>query len=166
MSAQHIVDSLEFARRGMSLEGRLEVSSLSRLVDMLFSDKGYLDYSLSGFVSKQGKPRINLRVGGDLVLECQRCLEQMPFRVEIESILELVNDDEAFVPVEEEEDSIDLIPADSAMDVVALVEEEVMLALPVAPMHDGAACRGDTFGISAEKIQKDNPFAVLSSLKK
>ncbi len=56
------------------------------------------------------------------------------------------------------------------IDLLAMVEDEIILALPVVPVHDSEHCEVSeadmVFGELPEEAQKPNPFAVLASLKR
>ena len=69
-------------------------------------------------------------------------------------------DVEILTQEEIEDDSKDFLPAEKALDVVALIEDEIILNLPTAPRHE--ACVLPEAGVQAEKV---SPFAVLQSLK-
>ena len=165
MSEQVAIDSLEFARQGKRLQGDVAVASMGRLQEHLHSNSGVLHYILSGKVSEKGRLHLVCEVNGKLALICQRCLGALDFPLVIESTLELVKEGEEFLPLEDEEESVDTIPADAAMDVLALVEEEVLLNLPIAPMHDSVECAASG-SLQPLSSGKPNPFAVLASLKK
>lgn len=161
MSEQATIDSVEFARSGRRLQGDVAVADMARLCESLGSGGGVLHYALSGTLSEKGRPQLVCEVEGVLNLVCQRCMGPLLFPLSTRSILELASEGEVLPPVEDEDDAVDLIPADAAMDVLALVEDEVLLSLPVAPMHDGKTC-----GVAHSfRTGKTNPFEVLSALK-
>ncbi len=165
MSEQVTIDSLEFARQGRCLQGEIAVAGLDSLREHLHASAGTLQYTLIGMLGGNGKPRLVLSVNGELTLVCQRCLGPLAFPLAIEATLEPVKGGDSFLPLEGEDDLIDIVPADAAMDVQALVEEEVLLSLPIAPVHDLAECA------AAERLRKlapgkSNPFEVLAALKK
>lgn len=164
MSEQPTIDSLEFARHGKHLQGEIAVSDMARLREMLLSDKDLLHYNLSGSTSEKSAAHyLELSIRGKLVLECQRCLSPLDYVVDVSRVLELVQSEASFVPIEDEDEAVDMIPAESAMDVLALVEDEVLLGLPVAPRHAVGECGA----VLAKDLQKRaNPFEVLASLKK
>jgi uncharacterized protein len=62
-----------------------------------------------------------------------------------------------------EEDEFDSILADAHLDVLNLLEEEILLSLPIAPKHEFGACQAADGG-NMHKEEK-NPFAVLAKLK-
>ena len=57
------------------------------------------------------------------------------------STLEVVRGLTQFDDVGDEDEAVDSIPASAAMDVLALVEDEILLNLPISPLHAPGACR-------------------------
>ncbi|GHU43449.1 hypothetical protein AGMMS50289_09880 [Betaproteobacteria bacterium] len=155
------LDAYRFARESGSLAGCLELSDLPRLADVLASPAGNVSYQLSGYMGEREQARLRLRVTGTLQLLCQRCLGAVAESIAIDSRLELVPADSAPTQEELEDDSLDVLPVTGALDVLGLVEDEILLALPTVPRHvtcdlpvtDGA----DTL---------PHPFAALVALKR
>ena len=56
----------------------------------------------------------------------------------------------------EDGDEMDWLEINSEMDVRELIEDELLLAMPIAPAHDGACS-----SLSMQSGEKPNPFAVL-----
>lgn len=163
MSEQVVIDSLEFALNHQSLSGMVAVAELSRLVDALYSDQGALEYTLSGGVNQLGKPVLHCRVKGKLQLQCQRCLEGMEYVLDIRSELMLAQDEAALLQLDEQdEEATDAILADTKLNVLSLVEDEVLLDLPLAPRHSTGACQVKAAELSSPEL---SPFAVLAKLK-
>jgi uncharacterized protein len=109
------------------------------------------------------RPQLLLEVDGSLSVCCQRCLEGIDYPVRIRSLLELVKDGEEPTQEEIEDDSRDFLSAQKELDVVALIEDEIILDLPVAPRHEN--CVLPDTGEVSEKAEKVSPFSVLKSLK-
>ncbi len=63
---------------------------------------------------------------------------------------------------EEDDDEMDAIEAETRLDVLALIEEELLLGLPFAPRHTEGECAPAANDLQ----QKASPFAVLAGLKK
>jgi uncharacterized protein len=160
MSRPVVIDSLAFAREGGSLQGKLRVASLVRLFDELTDSTGEIVYCLRGRVGPLGEAQIVLEVDGVLSLRCQRCLERIDHPVRIRSLLELVGEKEEPTQEEIEDDSKDFLVAQKELDVGALIEDEIILDLPVAPRHDD--CVLPDAGGRPEKV---SPFSVLACLK-
>lgn len=160
MSQQIVINSLSFAREGRSLQGELPLSGLERLQDVLADVSGAVRYSLQGRVGRQGKPQLLLDVEGFAPVVCQRCLGLYAYPLSIASTLELIADEAEISQDELEDDSRDFLVAQKEMDVAALIEDEIILALPSAPRHEECELPG-----SSERGTKVSPFAALSALK-
>jgi uncharacterized protein len=160
MSRRVIIDSLVFARGNGSLQGELPVADLARVLDLLTDSAGNLAYRVQGQIgplnSGRSRPQLVLEVDGALSVCCQRCLEGIDYPVRIRSLLELVRDEEELTQEEIEDDSKDFLTAQKELDVVALIEDEVILDLPVAPRHENCVLPD-----SGERSEELSPFSVL-----
>ncbi|MDR0672586.1 MAG: DUF177 domain-containing protein [Zoogloeaceae bacterium] len=155
-----MLDTYRFARDSACLEGRLALAGLSRLADALAQTEGAVDYRLSGLMGNQGQACLRLRVTGRLLLVCQRCLSAVAHDVVIDRLLELASEDSAPTQEEMEDDSVDILPSVGALAVDALVEDELLLSLPIVPRHAECALPEAT----ADGGQT-HPFAALAALK-
>ena len=155
-----VIDSLEFAREGGRLEGDVPVVAFPRLVDVLVDDNGSLHWELAGKRDDGGRHTLTLRLQGNLSLRCQRCLETVAWPVDLESRLLLVPPGGEWPDDDLADDRSDAIEADRALALLPLVEEEVLLALPIAPRHED--CRPP----AALDEREPSPFAVLAKFRK
>jgi uncharacterized protein len=156
-----VIDAIEFARKGLAIHDTIALSQFLRLSDLL-SEEGALDCELSGYVDTEGKPRLRLQMHGQAPLVCQRCLERLEFVIEVDTDFILVGD-ESMIPSQDEGDDMqDYLVATPEMRVIELLEDELLLALPYAPKHEGECA--DKAGIKMNS-EKQSPFAVLKGLK-
>ena len=166
--AETVVDSLKFAAEGDCVSGKLPLSGLSRLGDVLTHREGWLDCELVGNrIADAGglkKSFLHLRVSGRLSLQCQRCLDDVSWECAIDSRLLLVPEGTAWPEDELEVDGYDALPASRELSVHDLVEEEVLLALPIAPCHED--CRPPADAGGGDGNSGLSPFAALAGLKK
>jgi len=149
-----------FAREGRTLEGELAVSSLERLHDLLAEVSGSVSFRLQGFKSEHGKLMLHLEVGGIISLACQRCLKAIPFDLDVDNLLEIIPEGADMSQDELEDDTRDFLPLAGELDVAEFVEDEILLALPVAPRHEKCGLPG-----AADAGERINPFAALAGLK-
>lgn len=163
MYARPFIDSLDFARYGREISGEVPVAELPRLQDMLESPQGILSYTVQGGVDKLGSHFLDLNVTGRCRLRCQRCMEGMDYPVRLDTRL-LLHDQASLDALGDEEEEFDSILADAHLDVLNLLEEEILLSLPIAPRHETGACRV----AGSENLHQDerHPFAVLANLKR
>lgn len=155
-----VIDGLKYARDGRFQQGVVPLAEMSRLADMVLEAKGTLSWSLKGEDSREGSFLL-LSVSGELVLECQRCLKPVNYPLAVETRLRLIPPGQEWPEDELEDDTSDAIPAEEEMALLPLVEEEVLLALPIAPMH--AVCDSP---LAVNKDLEPSPFAILAKLKK
>ncbi len=155
-----VIDSLEFAQSGRQLNGKVPAAQLGRLSDSLFDAEGGLNFELSGYCDTRQRPRLQLTVSGMINLKCQRCLGSLPYSLAVESSL-LVLIDSAGGDTAEFED-LDGVPADAHTDVRALIEDEVLLAMPMAARHADGQCDAV---VDTSQDSVASPFAVLARLK-
>jgi uncharacterized protein len=159
MFARPFIDSVDFARNGKEIRGEIAVSELSRLGDLLAKPGGLLTYIVSGF--REGdSDMLGISLQGSCTLRCQRCLGELVYPVNMASRLLLLPADK--LDEVEDDDDVDAIEAEPRLDVLALIEEELLLGLPFAPRHHDGECAPATNGLQ----QKASPFAVLAGFKK
>ncbi|EXI82094.1 MAG: hypothetical protein AW10_00779 [Candidatus Accumulibacter appositus] len=160
MSRRVLIDSLAFGFEGGSLQGEVPVVTLTRLADLLVDSAGSLAYRLEGCVGSRDRSQLQLQVDGVLSLCCQRCLESLPYAVQLRSLFEFVANDSELTQEELEDDSRDFLPVEKELDVLALIEDEILLALPTVPRHDDCVLPG-----AVRESPNESPFSVLAGLK-
>lgn len=158
------IDSFDFCRLGERAEGRVAVAELGRLVRECADASGVLHWSLQGSIGQFGHARLALSVTGTIQLTCQRCLAPFPHQIATQSDLVLAPDEESADEIEEllADDTVDVIVGSQRLDVMALVEDDALLALPFAPKH--GVCPDSSAVRRLESARKQSPFAVLKDL--
>ncbi len=160
MSQRIVINSQAFSREARSLQGELPIASLTRILNKLTDSAGSLSYRVEGRLGPRNKAQLLLQLDGELSVCCQRCLEGIDYPIKVRSVLEFVDNEEDLTQEEVEDDSKDFLPAQSELDVVALIEDEIILDLPSAPRHESCALP-DT----GQGTVKVSPFSVLQGLK-
>ena len=157
---KRITDAFRFAKEGRVLEGTLPLSALERLHDLLAVVEGEVTFRLEGSKGARGEYLLQLVVTGVIPLLCQRCLKAVPYDLDVDNLLELVPEGAELSQDELEDDTRDFLPVANELDVAEFVEDEILLALPVAPRHEKCGLPG-----AADAGERINPFAALSGLK-
>jgi uncharacterized protein len=159
-----VVDSVTFAREAEELSGEMAVGNLTRLHDALADNTGAISYRLSGFVNAEERPSLRLSVSGDIKLVCQRCLGPMAYRLDSDLEFELVEQGVELSDPAEEADDVEQIHADPKLDVIGLIEDEIILSLPMVSSHQPGECQVVAGG--SKSTGTDSPFSKLSALKR
>lgn len=161
MSQRIVINSLAFAREADVLQGDLPIASLTRVLDCLTDSVGHLSYRIEGRVAPRNRSQMLLQVDGVLSLCCQRCLEGVEYPFELCSLLEIVDNEGDLTQEELEDDSRDFLLAQEELDVAALIEDEILLALPTVPRHESCVLPQAGQGRTAKIL----PFSALTGLK-
>jgi uncharacterized protein len=159
MSRRVVIDTQAFARERASLRGELPVAALSRLLDVLTDTAGGLEYRIEGRIGPRDRSQLLVEVDGVLSLRCQRCLEAIEYPLALRSLLEFVDSDDDLTQEELEDDSRDFLSEQRELDLVVLLEDEILLALPIVPRHEDCVLPGER-----RELAKVSPFSVLAGL--
>lgn len=151
------------ARR--EFEGRILLSAMARLRGGLVDAEGEVRYVLAFDTDNLKVPYLELRIEAELPLECQRSLQRFLQPVRVVQRLGLIRDEaeEAALPPDYEPL---LVPADGLLRPAELVEDELILALPVVPVSPDAEAVERDFAPTVEETAQANPFAALAGWKK
>lgn len=164
-----------FARSGAKLQGAFPVADLARLraqsVFEAADGAAHFDATGSERFDATGHPQIWLHITGNcrLTMECQRCLRPAGIDLAFERDFRFVAN-EALAAVEDEESEEDVLVFERQFNLRDLVEDELLMAIPLVPMHPSCP---DTprFSVAdadfdAAAQEQTNPFAVLAGLKR
>ena len=189
------LDVAAFAKAGASLEGVTPLSDMVRLGESLVrppsstsaaeaSASDHVTWQLHGewkeAAARPAEIRLSLQVQARLWLTCQRCLQPVAHDVSLHPVLRFVEGEEEAARLDEEAgDEEDVLALPRSLKVSELMEDELILALPLVPLHsvcpeplpylessETQASTHITSDDSAATADKPNPFAVLAQLKK
>lgn len=140
------VNPMQFATAKQVWQGIEPVGKFERLAQETLNPDALLHYRIEGSKDKMGRVRLILTLEGRLELACQRCLGPIEHELEVNKIfypvetsarLEQLERDLAF----EADPAFEVIEVGRVLDLAALIEDEVLLGLPLIPMHPEGACQ-------------------------
>lgn len=170
------LDVVRLAAEGSRLSGGLAPAALPRLcADAPLVDDGAATWQLAGELrypsSASPQPWLTVTAEAPVVLTCQRCLQPMVLTLSVDRPIRFVRDEDEAERLDEEGDDDVLALPPRGLDALALIEDELILALPLVPRH--AVCpqplpldTGEPAARSAGAEVRENPFSVLASLKR
>lgn len=103
-----------------------------------------------------------LTVSGSATLECQRCMGPIEQALELVTRVALVSSEEEGARVPEDLEPV--LAAGGRISVEQLVSEELLLALPIVPLHEPGAAVCTATQVRADETHR--PFARLADLVK
>ena len=144
--------------------GTFSPGELERLEDSLANGEGELRYRVTASLDPQRRKVVSCIIEGFVFLTCQSSLDAFRHVISIADRLVLVDSESQLPPVEEESDEEDYLVADEPLDIRDLVEDAVLLSLPMVPRKPGLEKAQGALGDPAPA--KQSPFAALAELKK
>ncbi len=163
MTEELLIHPERITEKPMVFEGYVDLDDFPRLQDALANREAKLHYTVAARLDRQRRKVVSCIIEGFVFLTCQTTLEAFRHAVSIDDRLVLVDDEAQLPPIEEESDAEDYLVADEPLDVLDLVEDAVLLALPMVPRKPGLEVAGPA---GAAKDPGESPFAALASLKK
>ena len=163
------VNPYRLVEQGRVFDGVCDVSSLTRISDLLASQDGTLSVHLTFHRNESSLPAIKGQITGGLSLVCQRCLDQMSLPINSTIELVFVSSDEKAQSLQEGYETY--LVEDSRILLNDLIEDEVLLGFPQLVMHEACEPYKPLIEATPEMIsqtvheEKENPFAVLQNLK-
>lgn len=160
-----MIDPIQLAEKGARLTGELPLSGMRRLVEMCADEQGSVSVDLQferdlsdGLRLMRG--RIDARIG----LTCQRCMERLDVELTTEPRLVLLT------PGEHEHllEAGDALVIEQPLTLGELIEDELLLEVPMVPMHVSAECPAQRLVAVDKPAQmgtRANPFSALGKLK-
>ena len=156
-----------WASRGIEVEGDVLVTQMPRLRAVVASGEKPAYATLMCWKDEQHRYIVDVKVQATVALECQRCLSQCELELATQSSLCVVWDEDS---IKELPAGYEPLIAGDVSDLYALVEEELLLALPAVPMHDVGHCEDVSRAFSDTRMnvaeENESPFAALGALLK
>ncbi len=158
------VDLYRLAVARETYEGRLEQSKFRRLAPVAHESARWVDVALR-FGTEDGIHYLRGELKSKFTLVCQRCLEPMEVVVDIALSLGFVRNREEEIRLPEGFEPLWIEQPE--MNLMSIVEDELLLALPLVAMHPPAQCPAWVEpGKRDDRAESDrtNPFSVLAAL--
>jgi len=160
-----VIEPLKLIEQRVDLEGTIALSDCERLREVLLDLEGDIRVSLRFGKDEEGQRVISGSLTTAVTMECQRCLQ--PVKLAVQGAIKLA--------VARHEDAVKALPGyydpllleTPEIELLPLIEQELMLSLPIVATHPEDECSVSSSYQAKEDIEqsKPNPFAVLAELK-
>ena len=161
-----VIDYNKFVARGELVSGMLKRNAFTRN-EGIFSLVSDVSVKLSFRQNENGEVTLNADVSAVVSADCQRCLELLEFEIKKSSEFSICENDDKNPGNLPLNDVRDIFYANNGkLDVLGLVEDELLLAVPMIPKHENISSCGamdhepESKGISDVR----RPFADLREL--
>jgi uncharacterized protein len=167
-----------FAREGAGITGDQPLSKLERLVqDLRRLDADFAHSAVHWQAQGElravlgAKPQVwlHLQAQTELPLTCQRCMELVRVPVALERSFRFVPDENTAATQDDDAEE-DLLVLERQFDLFTLLEDELLMAMPMVPMHEVCPTPVKLVvadaDFDAQMEEKPHPFAALAALAK
>ena len=176
------LDVAAFAEHQQALDGHWPLRALERLAEsatLADAPGDGVAWQLHGErrrrLGADDETWLHIEAQATVSMQCQRCLQPVAVRVEVDRWLRFVPGGEAAAAALDADSEDDILPLQRATDAQLLVEDELLLELPLVPRHEVCSqplpmSAGEAELAAADEpddapAERPNPFAVLASLK-
>ncbi len=169
------LDIRRLAERDAAIGGELPLQDLPRLREEAPTADAATPVAWqaqAGLTARPGgaaRPTLRLQVHATVPLACQRCLQPVEVTLAVDRAFRFEADESAAAAEDELSDDVDVLVESRRFDLLELLEDELVMALPVVPRHD--TCPAPVTLSSADPgfeqalHERENPFAALAKLK-
>lgn len=162
-------DPRKYASNETVLRGSVALKEFKELSALLVSNKGDVVIDLSFKVDDDRRYIATGNLKAQVELVCQRCMQPVLYDVDADLSIGFVYDEEHAKSLPAEYDPV--VMTDGEVVLANMVEEELILALPVVAYHDESGCNpialkyASSTDEATDDEQKPNPFSILAQLK-
>jgi uncharacterized protein len=163
------VDAARFAEKGANLHGTLAIKDMPRLLSSLASQDGEVVVDANFGIDKQGIKFIKGSVKALVYVLCARCLEVFVQEIISDFSYGVVDTDAKAKKLPAHYEPV--LMTTENLNVLEMVEDELIINLPIVPKHDPKFCKIQMPVVvledpkAAQETKKTNPFSVIESLK-
>jgi uncharacterized protein len=158
-----VLDAWRMVAASRYFEGELPLAAFKRLKDSLTDSEGVCRYRIEFGRGELDLPFVEIRADAHLPMLCQRSLERYLQPVNVLQRLGLITEEAQEAALPEGTEPL-LLPANAELRPIDLIEDELILALPVVPIDPESTELEAQWPEDADD-DKPNPFAALAALK-
>ncbi|WP_435954232.1 23S rRNA accumulation protein YceD [Dryocola sp. BD626] len=163
------LDPVRTAQKRLDYQGIYTPEQVERVAEFVVSVDSDVECDMRFAIDDQRLAVLTGDAKVAVTLSCQRCGKPFAHHVYTQYCFSPIVKDEQAEALPEAYEPVQ-VNEFGEIDLLALVEDEIILSLPVVPVHDSEHCEVSeadmVFGKLPEEAEKPNPFAVLASLKR
>ena len=151
-----------FAKKQVNLSGFYQISDFPRISGIASNKKDNITVDLSFYLKNNKTPCVDGIIELDIVLPCQRCLDDLSIALKVDFNL-------AFVGHGQESYELDslyeiYVIEEEELSTQDLISDEILLSIPMVPTHD-YVCIEEINEQEIVEEKSENPFAILKKIK-
>lgn len=158
------VDPFRFADQAISAQVILPLNQMTRLQSNMLENSGKVLVNIDFGVDEQDVRFIRGHFSTEITLQCQRCMEPLKQEIRGDFLSGIVHDEKEANQLPQNYDP--LIIKDGTLFISEMIEDELIISLPIVPMHPLDSCKVSTpYPLSESvRLDKESPFKVIEFL--
>ena len=159
---RRLLDAEELVSRQAVVSGFVEATGMTRLLEIAAAPPREIAYHIEFATDASGRPRMTGQVDGTIRLVCQRCLDEFDSCISTRIDAAIVGEEH-----EEVHERDVVVGTDGKVMLETVIEDELLLALPNAPIHPYGSCDAPPIHDTGEPwpAERSSPFAALAVLR-
>jgi len=149
------------------MQGHLPLSGMTRIAQSLLSTEGLVEVDLHFGRDEEKIRYVKGHLETTLVLQCQRCMEPYNYAIIADFASGIVGSVKDADRLPKRYDPI--MSEDGNLNLSEMVEDELIISLPIVPLHKQNECKvrikQDFSSKEIKEVPKDNPFKVIELLR-
>ncbi|MFT6732832.1 MAG: hypothetical protein ACJAS9_001016 [Polaribacter sp.] len=160
----NLIQPRKLALKEGELHFSWDISDLTRLDGLLYSNQGKITVDVSGLQDNRHRSLIKARIEASFQLECQTTFEPIEYKIDTIITYCTVIKEEQIADIEDEFEA--LLVEDGVVDIKSVIEDELILSLPIVANRAIEKTNVKTsYGELPKESTKKNPFEVLQGFK-
>lgn len=156
-----LINPHRLAEKRAKLQGTLLLASMLRLKEALADTVGEAIIDMQFDRDENNTPLIHLKVSTNLILKCQRCLENFSYPISVDVLLSPMTGEEEIAKMQGKAIYEPLVMEGGTVKLQDIVEDEILLSLPLIAKHAQEACSMVLSEPHEDNIE--NPFKTYFS---
>ncbi|MGV8961687.1 MAG: YceD family protein [Stenotrophomonas sp.] len=166
VNVPELLDAWRMIAARRRFEGQTPLSEMARLQGLVADTEGQCRFALEfGRDEILQVSYVELTIDTALPLICQRTMQRFLLPVSMVQRLGLIRNEDEESSLPEDYEAL-LVPEDGNLRPLDLVEDELVLMVPVVPLSPGSEAVERDWPATEDELDKANPFAALAALKK
>ena len=163
-----LIDTADAARRELTRSDHLSLSQMPRLGSVVVATTEPVEAMFAATTDRAGRAMATLALRARLPLRCTHCEQPVWINIQRDARFMFVADEAALDAIDpaDEDDDVDPVVGGRRFDLANLIEDEILLALPIAPRHDDCQSAVERQRERQEPVPaRHQPFAALGALR-
>jgi uncharacterized protein len=161
------INPFHLAEAETILQGVVFIGDLQRLRGSLVDDQGEVKVEVQFGIDRNGVRHIKGHWQTELKLQCQRCMEPFTYGIMGDFLSGVVKTEEEAKELSEVYDPV--FEVDGMIAIQDIIEDELIISLPIVPVHDAKDCKVDlskvVMDVNQASEMENNPFKVIEILR-